>query len=126
MKDKLPLIIIGVVTLLIVIGGAVALSANANKPGKLDGFAQCLKDKGVTFFGAFWCPHCKNQKKMFGNSAKLLPYTECSTADGKAQTQECIDKNIASYPTWEFADGSRETGEVSLEKLAEKSSCQLP
>ena len=34
-------------------------------PGKYDGFAQCLKDKGATFYGAFWCPHCKAQKALF-------------------------------------------------------------
>lgn len=126
MKEKLPLIIIGIVTVVLVVGGAILLSINSNKPGKLDSFATCLKDKGTTFFGAFWCPHCKNQKKMFGNSAKLLPYVECSTPDGKGQTPVCKEANVESYPTWQFADGSRESGEVSLEKLAEKSSCQLP
>lgn len=126
MKDKLPLIVIGIITIVLVIGGAILLSIQSNKPGKLDSFATCLKDKGVTFFGAFWCPHCKNQKKMFGNSAKLLPYIECSTPDGKSQTPVCQEAGIESYPTWEFSDGSRENGEVSLEKLAEKSSCQLP
>ena len=97
-----------------------------SQPGQYDALANCLKDKGVKFYGAFWCPHCQAQKKMFGSSAKLLPYVECSTLDGKAQTQACIDKNVSSYPTWEFADGSRLTGEVPLEQLAEKTSCALP
>ena len=74
-------------------------------PGKLDGFAQCLKDKGATFFGAFWCPHCQNQKKLFGRSVAKLPYIECSTPDGKGQLPICIDQKIEGYPTWEFADG---------------------
>ena len=73
-------------------------------PGKYDTFAQCLKDKEVTFYGAFWCSHCQAQKKLFGSSVKLLPYVECSTADGNAQTQICIDKKVESYPTWEFAN----------------------
>lgn len=102
------------------------ISSSENKPGKLDGFAQCIKDKGAVFYGAFWCPHCQRQKAMFGGSEKLLPYVECSTADGKGQLPVCINKKIASYPTWEFKDGSRETGEVSLEKLAQKASCQIP
>lgn len=95
-------------------------------PGKYDTFAQCLEDQGAIFYGAFWCPHCQAQKKLFGSSAKLLPYVECSTANGQGQTQACIDKKIASYPTWEFADGSRLTGEIPLVKLAEKTSCELP
>jgi hypothetical protein len=95
-------------------------------PGQYDGFAQCLKEKGAIFYGAFWCKFCQAQKKMFDSSAKLLPYIECSTADGSAQTQECKDKKINGYPTWEFADGSRLNGKIPLEKLAEKTSCQLP
>src|SRR3990167_6069142 len=81
-------------------------------PGKYDTFATCLKDSGIVFYGAFWCPHCQAQKKLFGSSAKLLPYVECSTADANGQTQICIDKKIATYQTWEFTDGSRLTGEI--------------
>ena len=63
---------------------------------------------------------------MFGSSVKLLPYEECSTLDGKGQLPICQEKNIASYPTWEFADGTRLTGEVAFNQLAEKTSCALP
>ncbi len=95
-------------------------------PAKYDALAQCLKDSGVKFYGAFWCPHCQSQKKIFGKSAKLLPYIECSTPDGKSQKDICRDNKIESYPTWVFADGSTTTGEISIEKLAEKSACALP
>ena len=96
-----------------------------SQPGQYDALANCLKDKGVKFYGAFWCPHCQAQKKMFDKSAKLLPYTECSTPDGKAQTQECIDQKIATYPTWQFADGSRKTGEVAPADLARQAGCAV-
>lgn len=95
-------------------------------PGKYDGLAQCLKDKGAIFYGAFWCPHCQEQKKRFGNSEKLLPYVECSQPDGKTQTQVCIDKGIQQYPTWVFADGSTTTGEQWPADLAKKADCPLP
>jgi hypothetical protein len=95
-------------------------------PGKYDAFAQCLKDKGAVFYGAFWCPHCQAQKKLFGSSVKFLPYIECSTLDGDSQTKECTDKNITGYPTWEFADGTRLNGEIPLQQLSDKSSCPLP
>lgn len=101
-------------------------SSNPAANGAYDGLAQCLKDKGAVFYGAFWCSHCQAQKKMFGSSAKLLPYVECSTADGAAQTQMCIDKKVSSYPTWEFADGTRLNGEISPSELALKSGCALP
>lgn len=124
-------IFIGVIGVLVlgVIATAVVrsdVSGGPVEPGKYDTFAQCLQDKGATFFGAFWCPHCQAQKKLFGSSQKLLPYVECSTPDAKGQTQICIDKGVKSYPTWEFADGERLNGEIPLEKLAEKTGCMLP
>lgn len=104
----------------------VLFIVHQNTSGKLDNFAKCLKSKGAIFYGAFWCSHCQNQKAEFGQSEKYLPYVECSTSDGNAQTDECKKKNIKSYPTWEFKDGLRETGEVSLDRLSEKTSCILP
>lgn len=99
-------------------------------PGKYDAFAQCIKDSGATFYGAFWCPHCQAQKKLFGSSAHLLPYVECSTPDANSQTQVCIDKNISSYPTWVLADGTslptENTAGVTLETLSAKTACELP
>lgn len=98
----------------------------SQRPAKLDEFARCLEDKGAIFYGAFWCPHCQNQKAMFGRSQRLLPYVECSTPDGKSQLEVCKEKNIEGYPTWEFSDRSREAGEVPLARLAEKTGCKLP
>ncbi|HEY4511928.1 MAG TPA: thioredoxin domain-containing protein [Candidatus Paceibacterota bacterium] len=112
------------IIIVLIVAGLFTYSAMT--PGKYDTFATCLKDKGATFFGAFWCPHCQNQKKLFGKSASKLQYVECSTPDGQQQLPVCIEKKVASYPTWEFADGSRLTGEVALATLAEKTSCVLP
>jgi hypothetical protein len=118
--------IISILVLLAFIGGVVWLIKTPGKPGKLDGFASCIKDSGALFYGAFWCPHCKNQKAMFGSSAKLLPYIECSTPDGNGQLQVCKDLGIETYPTWKFPDGTILTGEVPLERLGELTSCPLP
>ncbi len=107
-------------------------SATPAGPGKYDAFAQCLKDKGAVFYGAFWCPHCQAQKKLFGSSVQFLPYVECSTPDAQGQTQECIDKGITSYPTWILKDGTRipddspDGAGVKLETLAAKTGCVLP
>ena len=63
--------------------------------------------------------------KLFGNSERLLPYVECSTPDQNGQLQICIDKKVTGYPTWEFADGSRLSGEVSLQALRDKTGCSI-
>ncbi|MDP3699105.1 MAG: hypothetical protein Q8R47_05970 [Nanoarchaeota archaeon] len=101
------------------------LYSTLDNPGKYDALAQCIGEKGATFYGAFWCPHCGQQKQLFGKSAKLLPYIECSTPDGRGQTAICISKKIDGYPTWEFADGSRMSAIMSPQQLADKVGCSL-
>src|SRR3989344_5960179 len=96
--------LIGIITVVVLAGILTFWYRQDNAPGKLDTFATCLTDKGAIFYGAFWCPHCQAQKKLFGRSQRLLLYVECSTPDAKGQLQVCKDKNIQSYPTWEFAD----------------------
>jgi Zn ribbon nucleic-acid-binding protein len=119
---KYRALIIGIV----IFGAIIALLAyQGSKPGKHDTFAQCITDSGAKFYGAFWCPHCQEQKAMFGRSANKIPYVECSQPDRK-QTQICIDNKIEGYPTWIFADGTRKSGNVSLTNLAEITSCTLP
>ncbi len=90
-----------------------------------DVLADCLSANGVKFYGAFWCPHCEAQKELFGSSVDRLPYIECSLPDKSAQTQVCVDANVESYPTWEFADGTRLTGEQPLDRLAIKAGCAV-
>lgn len=115
-----------VIIAVVVIVGLVILQQQSNKPGKYAELATCLTEKGATFYGAFWCPNCGNQKKVFGADAKLLPYVECSTPDAKGQLPACTEKGIGSYPTWEFADGTRITGTQDVTTLAEKAGCPLP
>ena len=112
-----------VVSVALVVGGIIFVK---RQPGAYDGFAQCLKDKGATCDGAFWCPHCQRQKQLFGKSARLLPYVECSTPDGQGQTLACSEKHIEGYPTWIFANGETVSGEIPLERLVEKTGCALP
>src|SRR5580698_8173932 len=56
---------------------------------RLDAFAKCLTAKQAKMYGAFWCPHCEEQKEMFGSSFKYAPYTECGIKGSRALTQAC-------------------------------------
>lgn len=82
--------------------------------------AEHLADKGVRFYGASWCPHCQEQKRLFGASAKRLPYVECNLAGPNApQASACTIAGVDTYPTWVFT-GRRVVGQVlSLAELAE-------
>lgn len=115
-----------IVVLVALVGSVYWLIKTPGRAGELDSFAMCLEEKGAIFYGAFWCPHCQNQKASFGRSARLLPYVECSTPDGRSQLPVCAEAGVTGYPLWEFADGSRLSGDVPLEILAEKTQCQLP
>src|ERR1035437_3901181 len=125
MKKQIKFIVFIVLIVLLVGGFGIYISMKPQPPSQLDGFAQCLKTSGAEFYGAFWCPHCQAQKKLFGSSVKYLPYIECSNPDN-TQTQVCIDKKIESYPTWYFKDRSTLSGELPLATLAEKTQCVLP
>lgn len=72
-----------------------------------------------TMYGAHWCPHCQDQKALFGQAFDQVPYVECSPngGPGTPQAQICRDKGITSYPTW-IINGISYRGLRSLEELA--------
>ncbi len=111
---------------LIVAGIGFVLWDNNNKPGKYDELTSCMAGSGAKMYGAWWCPHCNDQKQDFGKSWKIFAdaggYVECSTAE-RQQTEICKQAGIDSYPTWRFADGSELSGKVDIYNLAQKSGC---
>lgn len=128
MTQNKPLLITLIGTGLLVVLGVFAyhtLRTEQPAPGTYDTFATCIKQSGAMFYGAFWCPHCQEQKHLFGDAGRLLPYVECSTPD-RQQTTACADARITSYPTWSFADGERMTGALPMATLAVKTGCALP
>ncbi|MEK7153973.1 MAG: hypothetical protein AAB792_00240 [Patescibacteria group bacterium] len=122
MTNSVKKIVPGLVILAVV--AVLAFWFIVRKPGAsaeaLDEFAQCLAQKGATMYGAYWCPHCQNEKQAFGDSFRLVPYIECST-----ESKKCLDAGIKRYPTWTFADGRKFEGEQGIEKLSQESECPL-
>ena len=111
-----------------VAGGILAWTYAKPVPetGMYNAFALCLAEKQVVMYGAYWCPHCQNQKKAFGSSFEHIPYVECAIRGQREQARACTDAGIKGFPTWVFADGSRIEGEMSLKALNEKTECLLP
>lgn len=101
-------------------------TAGSAEPGKLDAFAKCLADKKATMYGSFLCPHCDDQKKLFGPSFQYVPYLECSVRGSRQMTFPCIAAQIRYTPTWIFEDGERRVGLQTLKSLSDKTGCQLP
>jgi hypothetical protein len=115
-----------VVTAIIVIGLIGFAVTRDRAPSQYDSYAQCLTDNGVKMYGAWWCPHCENQKNLFGSSFSNIDYIECSAPGSRAMNQVCKNAGIEGYPTWEFSDGSRVSGEQPLAYLGERGGCDLP
>ena len=67
-------------------------------------FAKYLKDTGFIFYGADWCPHCRDQKALFDDGYKYLPFVEVTNPD-RTSNQLGTTEEIASYPTWDFGNG---------------------
>ena len=112
------------VVILLVHANYVAPQAEAEGPEDpmVRALAEHLADEGAVFYGASWCPHCQEQKRLFGASARRLPYVECSPAGPNApQAPSCNIAGVQSYPTW-VINGRTMVGEVlTLAQLAEAS-----
>lgn len=81
--------------------------------------AEHLSDTRAVFFGASWCTHCQEQKRLFGASVSRLPYIECSpNGPNTPPLRSCTAAGVQSYPTW-VIDGQSYPGKVlSLAQLA--------
>ena len=108
---------------LVVIGYFYWLGSGA--PGPYDSFAACLSSKGAKMYGAYWCPHCADQKKQFAESWRLVNYVECSLPNNAGQTPVCASAGISSYPTWEFAGGKKVEGVLSFDTLSGETGCAI-
>ena len=102
--------------------GMVAEGENAND---LVAFAKALKQAGVRFFGADWCPFCNQQKALFKEGADELPFIEVTNAD-RSLNATGTSENITTYPTWEFANNQRVTGVQTLAQLSALSGIAIP
>jgi hypothetical protein len=123
--NKQEQIIVGAIVAVVIIlifGFFMTRSASAPiSSTKYDDFAKCLASKDLTLYGAVWCSHCQDQKKLFGDSFKYAKYVECPD-----NIKLCTDKGVNGYPTWIDASGKKYEGLQSMEKLAEISKCELP
>lgn len=83
--------------------------------------AKHLTSIGVINYGAFWCPHCYEQKQLFGKEAfEKINYIECDPQGKNPQPQKCVDANIKGFPSW-VIKGQVYAGTQQLKKLAEVS-----
>lgn len=105
-------------------GRGVPLPVTTTSTPEAIALAEHLSDRGVVMYSAWWCPHCNDQKQLFGREAvEQLTIIECA-ADGRDNQKElCDSKGIQGFPSWEI-DGVLEAGVKPLGQLAERSGFQ--
>lgn len=81
--------------------------------------AKQMQQKGVTMYGAFWCPHCARQKEIFGKEAfSYINYVECAS---KGYGYKGICKDVEGYPEFKDKRGKFNVdGERPLEVFAKE------
>lgn len=110
---------------LILLAGAY-LAGRYYRNHKYDNFAQCLAAKHAKMYGLYWCPHCADQKAMFGASFLYVPYVECAIKGSRELAPACKVAGVTLFPSWQFGIDPPHEGVLSLPALSEKTGCSLP
>ncbi|MBM0742391.1 vitamin K epoxide reductase family protein [Phormidium sp. CLA17] len=115
-------------------GNAGPAIVNTSSTAEIE-LAKHLKQIGAKMYGAYWCPHCNDQKELFGKeAAAIYPYVECASDAVNSKAALCqevapkIEKQTGQsfgFPTWEIK-GQYLTGTQQLTDLATKSGYQGP
>ena len=75
-------------------------------------------------YSAYWCPHCHDQKQLFGKEAVKELKVVAAAKDGKDNEYElCQTKGISGFPSWEI-NGEIISGTRDLDELATKTDYQ--
>jgi len=99
----------------------VAPAVIASSTPEAIALAEHLSGSGAAMYTAYWCPHCHEQKELFGKQATAkLKVIECAPDGRNSQKALCDSKKIEGFPTWEI-DGKLEVGVKPLAKLAQLS-----
>ena len=81
--------------------------------------ARYLESTGAIMYGAFWCPHCRRQRELFGREAfGHLTYVECDARGYRSKYATCAVDGVDGYPTWRFGNGEVRGGEMELIDIA--------
>jgi uncharacterized membrane protein/glutaredoxin len=103
-------------------GRAVPLPVTSTSSADAVALAKHLTASGAVMYSAWWCPHCKDQKQLFGQEASAqLKVIECAADGRNSQKALCDTKKIEGFPTWEI-NGQLDSGVKSLAQLARLSS----
>jgi hypothetical protein len=111
---------------IVLLFAAAYLAGWYRKNHRYDSFARCVASKQARMYGLYWCPHCADQKEMFGRSFQYVPYTECALQGSHELAPQCKAAGASLFPSWQFAGGPLQPGVLSLDDLSRRTGCGLP
>ncbi|HRD41381.1 MAG TPA: vitamin K epoxide reductase family protein [Prochlorococcaceae cyanobacterium AMR_MDS_5431] len=93
--------------------------------------AEYLSQSDITLYSVYWCPHCHDQKELFGREAAgRLRIIECGIEGENNQHSNCLKEGITGFPSWDFKNklshAPLQSGIKSLNQLAELSGYMKP
>lgn len=104
-----------------VTGKGVAPLVTSTSTGSSVALAEHLTGAGAVMYSAYWCPHCHEQKELFGKQAsEQLTIVECAPDGRNNQAELCKSKGLSGFPSWEI-NGEIDSGVQSLDELADRS-----
>jgi uncharacterized membrane protein/glutaredoxin len=145
-EDLGQLLLTGTTVMVVVLVGTLGVYAKVPTPGQAQtphtagqaplqitttsgeseiALARHLGSIGAKMYSAYWCPHCHDQKQLFGLQAfRSINYVECAPDGENSQASVCqANSAITGYPTWEI-NGQYLNGTQTLEALADASGYQ--
>ncbi len=105
-------------------GPGIPMPVTTTSSPEATALAEHLTAKGIVMYSAWWCPHCHEQKQLFGKEATdRLTVIECAPDGRNSQKELCDTKAIEGFPSWEI-NGKLESGVKPLQRLKELSGFQ--
>jgi uncharacterized membrane protein/glutaredoxin len=105
-------------------GPGIPMAVTTTSTPEAIALAEHLTAKGIVMYSAWWCPHCHEQKQLFGKEATArLTVIECAPDGRDSQKELCDTKAIEGFPSWEI-DGKLDSGVKPLQRLKELSGFQ--
>ncbi len=88
-------------------------------------FAKLLASAEVKLFAAAWDAESTIQRQLFGDGADDLFFIEVTDSEREFNDVAAAEE-VDVLPTWEFQDGSRFEGRLSLEEISVRSEIDIP
>lgn len=102
-----------------------SMTAEGEPAPDLVAFAKSLAAAEIKFFGAAWHADTTSQVQLFDDGADHLPFIEVTGPDREFNDVGEAEE-VDTLPTWEFQNGTRFEGTLTLAEISSMSGIDIP